>query len=251
MILFLTSSPCDDNVPEGVELPCILEERNWFVENLRECWKPHMRGLIIAADPENYELNDEMAETFFNAFNYHDLTLDELELCDLRNAGDIEVMVYESDFIILGGGHVPTANAFYWEMGLPYLLRQYDGIVIGISAGTMNCTEIVYAQPEMPGESIDPDYERYIPGLGLTDVNILPHYQEVKDNILDGRRLYEDITFEDSMDTPFIVLVDGSYVLQKEEEQWVFGESYLLWNGEMEQLCADGESLELNLLADF
>ena len=117
---------------------------------------------------------------------------------------------------------------------------------MGISAGTMNCAEIVYAQPEMPGESIDPDYERYIPGLGLTDINVLPHYQEVKDNILDGRRLYEDITYEDSMDNAFIVLVDGSYVLQKDDEQWVFGESYLLWNGEMEQLCEDGENLELN-----
>ena len=246
MILFLTSSPCDDNVPEGVDLPCILNENNWFVENMREYWIPDTKCLIIAADPENYELNDEMAETFFNAFNYHDLTISEMMLCDMRNAEDIEDMVSESDMIILGGGHVPTANIFYWEMGLPYLLEDYDGIIMGISAGTMNCAEIVYAQPEMPGESIDPDYERYIPGLGLTDINVLPHYQEVKDNILDGRRLYEDITYEDSMDNAFIVLVDGSYVLQKDDEQWVFGESYLLWNGEMEQLCEDGENLELN-----
>ena len=28
MILFLTSSPCDNNVPEGVDLPCILDASN-------------------------------------------------------------------------------------------------------------------------------------------------------------------------------------------------------------------------------
>ena len=31
MILFLTSSPCDDDVPQGCELPCIYFERNDFV----------------------------------------------------------------------------------------------------------------------------------------------------------------------------------------------------------------------------
>ena len=35
MILFMTSSPCDDHVPEGVQLPCILDESNGFVDNLR------------------------------------------------------------------------------------------------------------------------------------------------------------------------------------------------------------------------
>ena len=68
---------------------------------------------------------------------------------------------------------------------------------MGISAGHMNCAEIVYAQPEMPGEAVDPDYRRFIPGLGLTKYNILPHYQAVKDDYVDGMRLFEDITFRD------------------------------------------------------
>jgi len=31
----------------------------------------------------------------------------------------------------------------------------------------MNCADTVYAQPEEPGEAVDPDYQRFIPGLGL------------------------------------------------------------------------------------
>ena len=42
MILFLTSSPCTNDMPEGVELPCILNEDNGFVEQLKKHWKPEV-----------------------------------------------------------------------------------------------------------------------------------------------------------------------------------------------------------------
>ena len=71
-----------------------------------------------------------------------------------------------------------------------------------------------------------PDYEKFIPGLALTDVNILPHYQQVKDNILDGLRLYEDITFADSMDHLFFALPDGSYYYEDDDSAAFFGEVY-------------------------
>ena len=46
MILFLTSSPCDNNVPEGVDLPCIFNEVTGFVDRLRDalvCEAGHIR----------------------------------------------------------------------------------------------------------------------------------------------------------------------------------------------------------------
>ena len=69
MHLFLTSSPCDDNVPAGVTLPCILDRSNGFVDRLARCHKPDSRMVIVAASPHNFALNDEMRETFHNAFN--------------------------------------------------------------------------------------------------------------------------------------------------------------------------------------
>ena len=118
--------------------------------------------------------------------------------------------------------------------------RGFDGVVIGISAGSMDCADIVYAQPEHPGETLAPNYNRFPVGLGLTRTNILPHYQMVKDNILDGRRLYEDITFTDSIGHAFLVLVDGSYVLEEEDRCEVYGESYLIFSGKMMKICDEG-----------
>ena len=64
MILFMTSSPCDDNVPAGVQLPCIFFRKNSFVDNLRKHWKPDSRLVVICSDPYNDPLNDEMCDTF-------------------------------------------------------------------------------------------------------------------------------------------------------------------------------------------
>ncbi|MGN0294484.1 MAG: Type 1 glutamine amidotransferase-like domain-containing protein [Lachnospiraceae bacterium] len=245
MRLFLTSSPCDDHVPEGVSLPCILNEANGFVKRMAEGWKPGSRGLIISADPDNFVMNDEMKDTFRKAFTFHGLTLSDMIICDSRNEAAADRLIAESDMIILAGGHVPTQNAFFRRIGLKERIRDYAGTIMGISAGTMNCAETVYAQPEEEGESIDPAYERFIPGLGLTDVMILPHYQKVKDYYLDGKRLYEDITYKDSMGREFCVLVDGSYVLVQDGKTVVCGLAYRICDGVLTQICSEGEELEI------
>jgi len=110
----------------------------------------------------------------------------------------------------------------------------------------MNCMDTVYAQPEWPGESLDPNFRRFIPGLGLSRIQILPHYQMVKDNILDGKRLIEDITFSDSFGRSFYALVDGSYVMKKDGTYTLWGEGYQIQDGHMTRVCSTGEHIQLN-----
>ena len=72
-------------------------------------------------------------------------------MLDSRNADDAAELVAQSGVILLSGGHVPTENAFFASMDLRDLLADFDGVIIGISAGSMNCADTVYAQPEEPG----------------------------------------------------------------------------------------------------
>ena len=83
------------------------------------------------------------------------------------------------DVILLAGGHVPTQNRYFKEIDLKKI-KDFQGIVIGIIAGSMNCAHTVYVQPGESGESLDPNFKRRILGLNLTKQNILPHYQMVK-----------------------------------------------------------------------
>ena len=50
---------------------------------------------------------------------------------------------------MLCGGHVPTQNHFFAQLGLPGLFHGYHGIVMGVSAGSMNAASIISIQDIM------------------------------------------------------------------------------------------------------
>ena len=243
MNVFITSSPYLDGADRA-----ILNPENQFIDQLRQALPPLPRALFVASDPEQHDLTCSFGMDTTIAFSQAGITFSAYQVLDGTNAEEAEHLVYESDFIILAGGHVPTQNAFFREIGLRELLQDFDGTVMGISAGSMNLADTVYVQPEEEGEGIDPDFERFAPCLGLTDVNILPHYQKVKDNILDGLRLFEDITYADSQGNSFFALPDGSYFYQTDDDLLLFGEAYLVRDGVLSQLTRSGDYLNM---ADF
>ena len=240
MIVYLTSSPCVIHADRP-----LLTPENDFLRQLQDDLPTHPKCLYIASSPDEFERNAHYSRDMVDAFAEAGMTFRELRILQRNTMDRAEQWIGWSDLIILAGGHVPTQNAFFREMKLSELLRGYKGVIMGISAGTMNCAAMVYAQPEMPGESVDPDYKRFIPGLGLTYLNILPHYQQVKDDILDGKRLYEDITFADSFGHSFLVLTDGSYVKVNNSSSVLHGEAYLLEEGNMWQICSNDQKLIL------
>lgn len=239
MIAFLTSSPCVPNADRA-----ILNPVNGFVERLAEVLPEKCRCLFICSDPDSPVLTDRFGCDMADAFREAGLEFGGFAVLDRRNQEDAQMLIWQSDLIILAGGHVPTQNAFFNEIGLRYLLRDYQGVIMGISAGTMNSADRVYAQPEEKGESA-PEFERFLPGLGLTWVNVLPHYQQVKDNMLDGARLFEDITYADSMGEVFFALVDGSYVLVRDGQNLLFGEAYCIADGTIRRIAEAGDCMEL------
>ena len=76
-------------------------------------------------------------------------------------------------------------------------------------------------------------------------MNLLPHYQKVKDRILDGQRLFEDVTYPDSFGNDFFALPDGSYFYQDDEGLLLCGEGYRLHDGILEQLTVSGQVLDM------
>ena len=165
-------------------------------------------------------------------------------ICDRRNE-EVVGRISEYDVVILAGGHVPTQNAFFKRIDLKERIKDFDGILIGISAGTMNSAETVYAQPELEGESIDEKYQRFLSGLGITTLMILPHYQDIKDDMLDGKRLFEEITFADSYGREFFALVDGSYFMIENGKTTLFGEAYLIKDGRIERICEKDKKINI------
>lgn len=246
MILYLTSSPT--GAYRAAQAPSFkgLNPENGLVDNLKKDWKDQSKCLLICANPDAYMQNNEMRFYFEKTFRETGLSVSAFDLCDGRNGEETAGKIGSYDMILLGGGHVPTQNRFFQRIGLRAALQGFGGIVMGISAGSMNCAENVYAQPEMPGESTSKSYRRFIQGLGLSRCNVLPHYQAVRTDVLDGKRLMEDITYPDSAGRKFYALPDGSYILQKEGAVTVYGEAYLVADGSIQKICAAGESLVIH-----
>lgn len=238
MIYFLTSSPCVVGSPA-------LNPVNGFVDELREALPGPCSALFICSDPDQPSLAYGFAEDMRGSFAEIGVPFTDVEVLERKNQQRCGELMSNADLIFLVGGHVPTQNDFFQEIALRERLKNWDGVIVGVSAGSMNAADVVYAQPEEAGEAVDPEYQRWLPGLGLTKHMTIPHYNQDKDWMLDGMRLYEDITYADSMGHKFYVLVDGSYILGRDGREELRGEAYLIEDGVLTQINREGEILPL------
>lgn len=244
MKAILTSSLGGQVKIDGKRLSAKLPETNGLLKCIKDVWKKDSKVMIISGSPEYFDKNDSVLFCLKGAFSLSELGTSEVLMCDERNKEIIERLP-EIDVLILAGGHVPTQNSFMKTIGLKERLQSWDGLLIAWSAGSMNCAEMVYAGPELPGEAIDPNYQRWISGLGITKTNIFPHFEALKDEMLDGMRLIEDITYSDSMGHEIIALNNGSFIVVDNGTEVLYGKAYSIKNGEQRQICTDDKWIQL------
>lgn len=239
MVTFLTSDPLYE---DGII--SVLNEANGFVEVLSQYWDGALKCLFIASDPDDYESNDENQLRYGGAIEASGLEVECFDLLDHRTVDMPAEQILDYDMIMLCGGHVPTERGWFEEIELRRHLEHFDGIVIGISAGSMNSAEEVFALPEIEGETKDPDYDWFFEGLGFAKTSIIPHFQAIYDQELDGRELIDDIAFSYSHGKNFLGLPDGSFVVIENGIELVFGESYLIADGKITPFSGEDECRE-------
>lgn len=238
MTLFLCSSP----TTPGTDC-YVLDLRNHFIDELKISLPEKIRLLFVASSPDEYEKTGMYADGVRQAFETAGFCVEKMTLLDRRNAGKTEILLKEHNTVFLAGGHVPTQNAFFADIDLKGKLSGYNGVIIGCSAGTMNMAEVVYCPPEEPGEASDPDFSRFLPGLGLTRLQVFPHWQYERTLVIDGLRNVEDIALPDSVGHTFYALTDGSYILSRNGKEEIRGEAYRIHNGYITQISAEGETV--------
>lgn len=161
MIAFLTSSPAvgQDHTH--------LNPANGLVSELEKVLPRPARGLFVCSDPDDFAFTDRFAGEMFAAFENAGFPVPLRSVLDHRNPEMAAELVKAADLIILAGGPTLAQNRFFQEVHLREAMAGFGGVVLGISAGTMNSAETVYVQPELPGET-RPEHPRFLPGLGIT-----------------------------------------------------------------------------------
>ena len=190
-------------------------EANRFLERLSACAGTVRRALMITASPSDRDLTESHSDDIRCTLELSGFEFEDYTILDNRNRRRAKELVRSADLIILGGGHCPTQNTFFREIGLRKLMADFDGTVFGISAGSMNAADVI------------------------------PHYQETWDKILDGQRLFEDITYPVSAGTRFFVLCDGSYLYSDGITERICGEAWMIKNGKLKKICEDEEEYVL------
>ncbi|MBQ7709389.1 MAG: Type 1 glutamine amidotransferase-like domain-containing protein [Bacteroidales bacterium] len=242
MTLFLTGSPTRFGEPS-------FTEDNGFRAEVKAALaavtgpgrKP--RVLLVSAAPDDKGFTASVKKGMSECIHKSGIQTAEIVMLERKNAARAPELVKQADWVILCGGHVPTQNRFIHEIGLRELLQGFPGVVMGCSAGSMNCAEDVYSHPEMPGEAVDPNYRRWLKGLGLTDIQLIPHFEQVRHARIDGLRLFEDVAFPDSWGHRFYTFRDGGYVIQKEgKPAELRGEAFEITRGAMHRICEENKS---------
>lgn len=231
--LFITSSQTKPKKQGDFTGPCDLILDNEFGSLLKTYWPAKAKVLAITSNPDDEDMlqafrnnmRDAYEEAGFEILNH------EIDFGDRKLLHEDSFYFNNFDVILICGGHVPTQNRFFMEVDLASKLRDYHGIIIATSAGSMNLAEEVYALPEWEGEAKSPDYNRFLTGLGFTKHQIIPHYNYIKDITVDGLNPIIDIAAPDSANREFIVLCDGSYIFEAEGITQIHGPAYRLSNG--------------------
>jgi len=246
MILYLTSDPggvWDDN---GKNKSKAFKKKNSFLSNLsndlsmdginhnEDSRNSSLKCLLIASDPQDTFHNDSYKEAISASFKKAHIFFDQIDMCDNRHPEYVDKL---SDYtlVFLLGGRLPVQNAFFKKIKLKDKISEYGGTVVAISAGTMNCAKKVYLMPEEVSDLSIPSEKRFCPGLGLTDYQIVPHYQWLKTITLNGAKVIDDIVLTDSIGHEFVALTDGSYfrINTKDSTSELFGQAYRISNGKI------------------
>lgn len=241
-ICFFTSSMMTTEFDEdGAEYPVPIKNDNNFLTRLSENWPDNAKVLMISSNPTTYENNDFYLKMYRESMEMSNLSIQKMDVYDARSDYDI----HRYDVLILSGGHVPTQNKFFKEINLRDNIHDFNGVIVALSAGSMNAADIVYSIPEEDGEALDPNYIRYFEGLGLYNKRIFPHYQYFKDLTLDGLDMVHDIALKDSYKEDIYAIDDGVYFMKKDDALYLCGKAHYMKDGHITSIGADGEVTEV------
>lgn len=242
MIKFLTSNLGHYHKVNGEKVPNEIDNTNGLVNQIKKYLKKNDCILFICADSKDSQKVDNYSNLLFESLRLSGIEFSMYYTLDERNKESAEELISMADFVFLSGGDTYLQNKFFTEIKLKDILKSYDGILMGQSAGSINMAESVFNSPEDMEESEPVFFE----GLGVTDINVEPHFV-LSEEDFDDKEIYQRrFTIEESNNRDIYALKDGSHILLDGDRSVIFGEAYLIKDEIITKLCDDSKSLEIS-----
>ena len=233
MRLFLASNIGGIKKENGNKMPVKFFEDNKFLKNMKESIKDYNKFVIIASDPDNYELNDNYLKLDTEILALSGLKFKESLVLDNRNKEDIGNILKNSSLIFLSGGNTFQQNMFLNAIKLKDYIKETDACIVGISAGAINSAEIVFSSPE---NEKDLTRSVILKGLALTTINVEPHFDLDNPN-----KIQMESIIKESNNRIIYGLPDKSYIFNNK----VYGKCYRIYKENIELISNDDEIIDI------
>lgn len=203
-----------------------ISKEQGFNEIQREYLKKDIKNndtiVFIATTFDDYEKNDLYYNNLIKHFKNIDITFNKAYLIDNRVDKDLaKDYILKSNIIFLMGGDTKKQIDSVKEYDLFEILKSKEGIILGVSAGSMNQSSRVVYKNDYNNYVIE-DYE----GLGYIDINIYPH--------LDFNNIdYLKEVFEVSNYTKTVALPNDSFIRIENNNIDFVGEYYTIQNSKI------------------
>lgn len=147
---------------------------NELFETIKKDLTNTNKMIIVVGEPDRQQRMIEKFEAFKNLFKKHGINFKEVILIDKQiNKDEAYNHAKSSDLIFLMGGNPFKQKQLLKEKGIYDLLKNFDGVLVGGSAGAMNMSKYIVITP------LNEEYPDFVieEGLNLNNITIVPHYQ--------------------------------------------------------------------------
>ena len=244
MIRLLTSDFSNYEKINGEKITKPMSNENGIVDQLKECVKGRNKVVFVASDINSTpEKNATYSRIFFDSMKMVDIVFDQYFVLDGTNYDKALEVIDGSDLVFLCGGDTYNQSVLFTKMNLKEILSNYSGVVMGQSAGALNMAEDVFNSPEEKEES-EPIFYK---GLGLTNINIEPHFK-LDDTNFDEYEVYQrDAIINESYNRPIYGQCNGSHIyIDDNNIATVYGETYLIKDGKIDKICDNHNNYIIN-----
>lgn len=241
MIKILTSDFKNYEKKDGVKIVRPMSNENGIVNQLKTALKETKKAVFIASDINNTpDVVQSYAKIFFDSMKLVEITFDEHYILDGTKIDKAEEYIENANLIFLCGGNTYNQNQFLKKLNLKKLLSNYNGIVMGQSAGAINMAKNCFNSPEEL-ERIEP---MFFEGLGLTDINIEPHFIYETTNFDENEKHQREIVIKESYNRKIYGQCNGSHIFIDDNDiATIYGKTYIIANGNIEKICENGQKL--------
>ena len=233
MIKILTSQIDSYTKINGERIVKEISDTNKFVTQIKKYLKNNKSILFIPATKNDFEKIDIYSNLLFESLKLSGIVFKEYNVLDSRTIDSAKEFVDRANLIFLSGGDTFLQSELFKEIKLKDLLKNYNGIVIGQSAGSINMAKDVFNSPEQ-SENSEPIY---FEGLGLTKINIEPHWENDTSAFDADEEYQRKYILQESKKRDIYALCDGSYIIINNNEIMnIYGEAYLVKDGKISKI---------------